>query len=209
MQVPKKHLPVVGILGLIVIAAAGGGIYYYQYIIPHLRSTYVPVHRLVFMTAVIVEGSSNGHGFSVTGAAYLNQSTLPTFNESYGPVLAGVKYTNYTVSSSTEIDVGVGDNVTFYIRGINDTSTLCPGPTQGSMVPCQVDKLPGHGFAISGPAPVKVDNGTLPCSMPCDIPLNGWYTVTVTFQTAGVYEYFCAIFCSPGHPSMDGTVSVS
>jgi hypothetical protein len=208
MQVPKKHFPVIGIVGLIVIAAAGGGIYYYQFVIPHVTSTYVPVHRLVFMTAVIVEGSTNGHGFSVNAASYLNQSTLPAFNESYGPTLTGVKYTNYTVSSSTEIDARVGDNVTFYIRGINDTSTLCPSPS-GPPSPCQEPRLPGHGFALSGPSPVVIDDGTLPCNLPCDIPLGGWYTVTVTFQTAGTYGFFCTIPCSPEHGIMDGSIVVS
>jgi plastocyanin len=209
MQVPKKHFPVVGIVGLIVIAAAGGGIYYYQFVIPHVTSTYTPIHRLVFMTATIVEGSANGHGFAIYGAAYLNQSILPGFNQSYGPVLTPpVKYTNYTVSSSTEIDARVGDNVTFYIRGINDTSTICTFPS--GPAPCQTPGIPGHGFAMSGPSPVTVDSGTLPCGEPsCAIPLGGWYTVTVTFQTAGTYTYFCYIPCSPQHGIMDGSVVVS
>lgn len=200
----KRHLPIVGILGLIVVAAAGGGIYYYQFIIPHSTTAYTPVHRLVFMTAVIVEGSSNQHGFAVYGAAYLNQSTLPNFNESKGPVLAGVTHTNYTVSSSTEIDARVGDMVTFYIRGINDTTTMCGAN------PCQVPGIAGHGFAISGPSAVTVDNGSLPCGSPsCSIPLGGWYTVTVTFSTAGTYTYFCTIVCSPLHSNMNGSVVVT
>jgi plastocyanin len=204
MQVPKRHFPVVGIIGLIVIAAAGGGIYYYQFVISHTTSPYTPVHRLVFMTAVIVEGSTNGHGFSVNGASYLNQSTLPNFNESYGPTLTGVKYTNYTVSSSTEIDARVGDTITFYIQGINDTTTMC-----GSS-PCQIPGIPGHGFAISGPSPVMVDSGSLPCGQPsCSIPLGGWYSVTVTFQVGGTYTYFCTIVCSPLHGNMNGSIVVT
>jgi len=204
VQVPRRHIPLVGILGILVIIAAGGGIYYYQFVIPHETSTYVPVHRLVFMTAAIVEGSSNGHGFAVYGVSYLNQSTVPGFNESYGPNLTGVKYTNYTFSSSTEIDARVGDKITFFIRGINDTSTMC-GPN-----PCQEKGIPGHGFAISGPGSVAVDSGSLPCSQPsCSIPLGGWYTVTVTFQTAGTYTYFCTIVCSPLHGNMDGNIVVS
>jgi plastocyanin len=192
----------VGLLGLVVIAAAGGGVYYYQFVIPHSTSTYVPVHRLVFMTAEIVEGSANNHGFTVYGASYLNQSTVPSFNESYGPVLTGVKYTNYTVSSSFEINARVGDTITFYIRGINDTTTMC-----GSS-PCQFPGIPGHGFSISGG--VIVDNGVLPCGpASCSIPLGGWYTVTVTFPTAGTYDYFCTIPCSPLHGIMDGSITVS
>jgi len=204
MHVPKKHFPIVGILGIIVIAAAGGGIYYYQFVIPHATTTYTPVHRLVFITATIVEGSANGHGFAIYGASYLNQSKLPDFNQSYGPVLTGVKYTNYTVSSSTDIDARVGDNMTFYIRGISDTSTMC-----GSN-PCQVPGIAGHGIAISGPGPVTVDSGTLPCGQPsCAIPFGGRYTVTVTFRTAGTYTYFCYIPCSPQHGIMDGSKVVS
>lgn len=204
MQVPKKHLPLVGILGLVVIAAAGGGVYYYQFIVPHASNNYTPVHRLVFMTAIIVEGSSNGHGFSVYGASYLNQSTLPNFNESNGPVLVGVQHTNYTFSSSTEIDARVGDTITFYIHGINDTTTMC-GPRL-----CQTPGIPGHGFAISGPGAVSPDSGTLPCGLPsCSIPFGGWYTVTITLRTAGTYTYLCYIPCSPQHGNMVGSIVVT
>ena len=151
MHVPKKHFPIVGILGIIVIAAAGGGIYYYQFVIPHATTTYTPVHRLVFMTATIVEGSANGHGFAIYGASYLNQSKLPDFNQSYGPVLTGVKYTNYTVSSSTDIDARVGDNMTFYIRGISDTSTASTSPAAKRLL----NNSPPPNSAISFPGFVR------------------------------------------------------
>lgn len=205
MQAKKRHIPVVGIIGIIVIAASGGGIYYYQFVLTHAMNTYVPVHRLVFMTSQIVEGSANGHGFTVYGESYLNQSTLPNFNSTAGPTLAGVKLTNYTVSSSTIVDARVGDTITFYIRGINDTTTMC-----GSN-PCQVKGIPGHGFAISGPGPVIVQNGgILPCGTPnCSIPFNGWYSLTITVQTSGTYTYFCYIPCSPLHGIMEGSIQVS
>src|SRR5690349_12079769 len=97
MQVPKRHLPVVGLLGLIVIAATGGTIYYYQFLTPHQSSHGPPSHRLVFMTAIVYEEG----GFKFYDTAYLNQTSLPSFNASNGgPSLIGVKYQNYKPSST-------------------------------------------------------------------------------------------------------------
>ena len=76
MQVPKKHLPIVGILGLIAVAAAGGGVYYYQFILSHAPATFTPSHRLVIINATVVENTAvapNGHGFEIKKTAFLNQ----------------------------------------------------------------------------------------------------------------------------------------
>jgi len=197
LQVPKKHLPIVGILGIIVIAAAGGGIYYYQFIIPHNVVSYTPVHRLVFMTAIIFESG----GFNVTNTAFLNQTTLPSFNATYGPDLSRVTYQNYTgASDHRTIDARVGDTVTFYIHGLSAT-----GSNAG------LQSSTGHGFAISGPTlPLVNSGGPIPCapSPPC-IPFNQWFTVTVTFSVAGTYIYFCTTPCSPLHGNMNGNIMVS
>jgi plastocyanin len=197
LQVPKRHIPIVGILGIIVIAAAGGGIYYYQFVVPHNVTAYTPVHRLLFMSAIIYESG----GFHVNDTAYLNQTTIPSFNATYGPDMSGVKYQNYQGSSDNRtIDARVGDTITFYIHGKSAT---------GSNAGLQTST--GHGFAISGPAPPTVDSGgPIPCapSPPC-IPFNQWFTVTVTFTVAGTYTYFCTTPCSPLHGNMDGSIVVS
>src|SRR3989475_10533423 len=94
LQVPKRHLPVVGLLGLVVIAAAGGTVYYYQFLTPHQPSCGVPSHRLVFMTAEIQEEWV----FKVYNTAFLNQSSLPGFNATNCPMLAGVTIKDYNPS---------------------------------------------------------------------------------------------------------------
>jgi hypothetical protein len=73
MQVPKKHFPIVGLLGLLAVAAAGGGVYYYQFVLSHATVTYPPSHRLVFMTAIVQEEG----GFHIFNTAFLNRRELP------------------------------------------------------------------------------------------------------------------------------------
>src|SRR5437879_12659421 len=94
IQAPKKHLPVVGLLGLVIIAAAGGTIYYYQFATPHTHGT--PAHRLVFMTAVIQELG----GLHIHNTAYLNQTTLPAFDNANGYNLTDVQFQHYLPSPS-------------------------------------------------------------------------------------------------------------
>jgi FtsP/CotA-like multicopper oxidase with cupredoxin domain len=188
VQVPKKHLPVVGLLGLVVIAAAGGGIYYYAYVSPPSTSCGTTSHRLFFMSAVIFELG----GFQITNGAYLNQTTAPTFNATTGPSLAGVKHENFTAPSDHKtINAIVGDTITLYIFGVDASD------------PRQFSGIPGHGFTIS--PSVNVQAGT----MPGTIPLGKWYTVTFTVTQSGTYSYFCTIPCSNGHGQMTGNMVVS
>jgi len=198
MQVPKRHLPVVGLLGLIVIAAAGGTVYYYQFFTPH-QTTHGPIsHRLIFMTATVYEEG----GFRIYDTAYLNQTSLPSadlagksFNASIGPVLAGLNYTNYkpTSTDNQTINANVGDTLTFFIRGVNATHTA----------PLFSDH---HGFTIDiQPQPVTVTDGQLGGN----ILFGKWYTVSFTVSAAGLYEYRCTVFCSNGHPQMFGNIIVS
>ena len=191
MQAPKRHLPVVGIIGLVIVAASGGGIYYYQFVVPH-NTTVAPVsHRMIFMTAVVQEEG----GYHVTNTAFLNQTTLPTFSDSTGANLTGVKFQDYKQASSDNktINASVGDTLTFYIKGINASST---DPARHVST--------AHGFQISGPSSVTV-SGVLPGT----IPFGKWYTVTVTFTVAGTYLYFCTVVCSPQHGIMNGDIVVS
>ena len=189
MQVSKRHLPVVGLLGLIVIAAAGGTVYYYQFLSPHSHA--VPAHRLVFMTAVIQELG----GFHVNNTAFLNQTTLPAFDKANGYNLTGVSFHDYlpSYSDNKTINANAGDTITFYIHGVDGSGH---GFAQfGS----------NHGFEIDGPI-VSVATGDV---LPGTIPFGQWYSVTVTFTTAGSYTYRCNIFCSNAHPTMLGSIVVS
>jgi plastocyanin len=208
MQPQRKHLPVVGILGLVVIAAAGGGIYYYQFVLPHAHVVVAPVHRLVFMTAIVEEEG----GFHVTNTAILNQtSRMPAFTQGGGPNMTGVTYQKYLGNSDNKtIDANTGDTITFYIYGENATFP-CGSYSDGGKSECWLSSCAAHGFTISGA--IQVDNGTLggTCGSPSTsyIPFQQWYTVTVTFTAAGTYSYFCTIPCSDQHGSMNGNIVVS
>jgi plastocyanin len=204
MQAPtKKHFPVVGLLGLVVVAAAGGGVYYYQFVLSHATVTFAPSHRLVFMTAIVQEEG----GFHVTNTAFLNQTNLPAFNATAGAGnMTGVKYQKYQGRSDNKtIDAHVGDTITFYVYGENATS---------SDPALHVSK--GHGFDIIGSGSFTVNTsanspgilgGTNPANPP--IPFGKWYSVTVTFNSAGSYTYLCSIVCSPLHGNMNGQIVVT
>ena len=190
MQVPKRHLPIVGLLGLVVVLAAGGGVYYYQFVISHVAPSYVASHRMIFMNATIEDTSPNGHGFEITNTAFLNQSTVPNFNASYGPSLAGVKYSDYKgESDNSTIDAHPGDMITFYIRSTNTTSLK------------QYPGISGHGFTLTSPS-----GGVLvPITQ---LNFGKWYTFTVTVNDVGTYLYMCTLPCSDNHYLMKGNVVV-
>jgi len=199
MQVPKKHFPIVGLIGLVVVAAAGGGIYYYQFVISHNIVTFTPSHRLVFMTAVVQEEG----GFHVFNTAFLNQTALPGFDATKGYNLTGVKVQKYLGESDNKtIDAHVGDTITFYILAKNATST---DPN--------LHLTDAHSFQISGTGSFTVGSsanspGILPSGR---IPFNTWYSVTVTFNSGGSYTYLCTFVtvCSPQHGFMTGQIVVS
>jgi len=186
VQLPKRHLPVVGLIGLIVIAAAGGTVYYYQFLTPHEVSHIVPAHRLIFMTAIVFEEG----GFSITNTAYLNQTSLPAFSASNGYNLTGVNYHNYKSSDNKTVYVNTGDTLTFYIHGENATHTA----------PLYSDH---HSFSIDIlPAPITVLDG----QVGGNIYFNSWYTVTFKINGPGTYEFRCLVPCSNGHSSMYGNI---
>jgi len=143
------------------------------------------------MTAKIQEVG----GYNVYDMAFLNQTTLPAFNAS-GPVLGGVSFKDYKPSSNNNktINVNVGDEVTFYIQAVNASD------------PRQVSS--SHGFQISGPSTLAVVDGSLPAAG-ATIPFGTWFSVTIRFDTAGAYIYFCTVVCSAQHGSMNGNIQVS
>ena len=188
MQVPRRHLPVVGLLGLVLIAAAGGTVYYYQFLHPPNTSCGVPSHRLFFMTAIVNELG----GFQIANGAFLNQTDAPKFNSTAGPTLKGVTYHNYSAPADKKtISAIVGDTVTLYIHGIN------------ASIPPQFAGIVGHGFTFS--PSIQPSSGGFPGT----IPLGGWYSVTFVVTQAGTYLYFCTIPCSNGHGQMTGSMVVS
>ena len=190
MQVAKRHLPIVGLLGLVVIVAAAGGVYYYQFVVSHSPVNYVPSHRLVFMNATIVETSLNGHGFEITSTAFLNQSTLPSFSSAKGANMTDVNYAEYKgESDNSTITAHPGDTITFYIysKSVSDSR--------------QILGIAGHGFEVdSSSGSVLVPRTTL--------TFGQWFTFTVKFSDAGTYVYYCTLFCSSGHPMMRGSIVV-
>ena len=188
MQIPKRHLPVVGLLGLIVIAATGGTIYYYQFLTPHIVSHVEPVHRLIFMTAIVHEEG----GFTITNTAYLNQTALPVYSPSNGYNLTGVKYQNYKSSPNDNKTVyaNSGDTLTFYVYGENATRTA----------PILSDH---HSFVLDVmPTPVTVLDGQLGGN----ISFKSWYSVTFRINGSGVYEFRCLVPCSGEHSLMYGNI---
>jgi plastocyanin len=206
MQVPKKHFPIIGLLGLVVVAAAGGGVYYYQFILPHTTVAFAPSHRLIFMTAIVQEEG----GFHITNTAFLNktngQYSLPAFNATTGANMTGVNYQKYKGESDNRtIDAHVGDTITFYIFGVNATSS-----------DSNLHLSKGHGFDILGSGSFTVNTsanspgilgGTSSSNPP--IPFGKWYSVTITFNTAGSYTYQCSVVCSPLHGNMNGQIVVT
>jgi len=202
MQVPKKHFPIVGLLGLVVVAAAGGGVYYYQFVLSHATVTYTPANRLVFMTAIVQEEG----GFHITNTAFLNQTNLPAFNATTGANMTGVKSQKYQGESDNKtIDAHVGDTITFYVFGENTTSS---DPNLHLSKGHGFDILGGGSFTVkSSPNSPGILGGTNPSNPP--IPFGKWYSVTITFNEAGSYTYQCSVNCSPLHFMMNGHIVVT
>ena len=186
MQAPLKHFPTVGLVALVLLAATGGSIVYYQFVLsPSAACGVAPVHRLIFMTAIIHERG----GFSIFNAAILKQPSLPSFSNNTGVDLAGVNYSDYKTSDNSTIQGSQGDTITLYIKGIstNETTLQAIGAT-------------GHGFTID--TDVSVVNGALPNN---NIAWGTWYTVTFTVPAVSATStYHCTQFCSTEHPKMNG-----
>ncbi len=189
MQVSKKHFPVVGLLGLVVIAAGAGSIAYYQYVVPpQTKCGVAPVHRIIFMTAIIHERG----GFNIFNAAILNQPSLPSFSNMTGADLTGVNYSNYKTSDNSTLLGSERDTITLYIKSISTNDT---GPP-----PKQDPGATGHGFTLDTQA--DITSGNLPNN---NLAWGSWYTVTFQVPAKLVSStYHCTQFCSTEHPKMNG-----
>jgi len=151
---------------------------------------------MIFMTAIVEEEG----GFHIFNTAFLNQTGLPPFDTSNGYNLTGVKYQDYQGSSDNRtIDAHPGDKITFYIKGLNATGT-----------DQSLHQSNSHGFDLSAPSGATssaydVASGGV---VPGTIPFGKWYSVTVTFNIAGVFVYRCSVPCSPLHGNMNGNIVV-
>lgn len=177
-----------GLLGLVLIAAGAGSIVYYQYVVPPQTNCGLnPVHRLIFMTALIKERG----GFNIFDAATLGQTNLPSFSTTGGANLTGVSYQNYKTTDNATISGNVGDTITLYIKAISTNET---GPN-----PQQQASATGHGFTID--TPINLISGTLPDD---NLAWGTWYSITFSIQTRVSSTYHCTQFCSQQHQNMNG-----
>ena len=192
MQVTKKHFPVVGLLSLVLIGVAAGSIYYYQFVTPHARECGAPVHRIIFLEAIIEEQG----GFSISSAAVLNQtgSTPPAATNQTSSALnfTGVQFSNYTVTNPRVIEANAGDTITIYMLSVNGSSPQWPPtpPARGL----------GHGLGV--------DQFTIPKPLQL-VTWDKWGSTSFTVAREGVSTFRCLHDCSPQHGSMTGTVVVS
>ena len=197
MQVPKKQFPAVGLVTLVLIGAAAGAVYYYQFVVPHARTCGLPVHRIIFLKALVQEAPFNG--FSIISAAILNQtSAAPPVAANYtsqDPRLnfTGVKFTNYTVTNPKTIEANVGDTVTVYMLAVNATI-----PPQYAPIPPALGL--GHGFGV--------DQFKIPNELRL-VKWGTWGSTTFTVTSEGSATYRCLHLCSDSHGSMIGSLAVS
>lgn len=187
-QTVKQHLPWVGLLSLVLVAVAGGTVYYYQFVVPHTTTCGVAAHRLIFLDAIIHERG----GFTIRNAAYLNQSSLPSYSNQTGPLLnSTVRYTNYRVATGNNtIEANIGDNITIYYRSIDSLDSR------------QVSN--GHGFFLGDP--YNIEQRLIPWVAG---PQGNWWSVTFTAKQAGSLRFSCRNVCSQEHTSMTGSLVVS
>lgn len=197
MQVSKKHFPAVGLLSLVLIGVAAASIYYYQFVIPQARTCATPVHRIIFLRALIQEAPFNG--FSIESAAIWDPTSLPPPSgvnyTSQDPRLnfTGVRFTNYTVTSPKTIEANLGDTITVYMLSVNATI-----PPQWPATPPALGL--GHGFGI--------DQFTIPNAMRL-VTWGTWGSTTFTVTSEGFATYRCLHDCSPAHGQMTGSLAVS
>ena len=189
MQVPKKQFPAVGLLSLVLIGAAAGSIYYYQFVVPHVKTCGAPVHRFIFMKAIIEEQG----GFSITGAAILNETGLPppaASNQTYPAFnFTAVKFSNYTVNNPKAIEAFVGDTITVYILSVST------GPPQWA--PSAPSQGLGHGFGV--------DQFKIPKEIRL-IQWGTWGSTTFKVDREGLATFRCLHDCSPAHGLMTGSL---
>jgi heme/copper-type cytochrome/quinol oxidase subunit 2 len=190
LQIPKKHFPIVGLLALILAGAAGGSIYYYQFVVAHNPVVCgAPTTRIIILDAIIHELG----GFTIRDAAYLNQTTLPSFTNQTGPMLnSTIRYTNYRVANNNTIDANPGDNITIYYHSIDAS----PDSRQ------QIQNGGGHGFFLGD---LNIQKDVIHWGTG---PEGNWWSVTFTAPSAGNHQFRCNNFCSAEHGLMTGSLAV-
>ncbi len=190
MQIPRKHFPVIGLLSLVLVAAAGGSIYYYQFVLPHNKNCGVSVNRVIFLSAVIQEDG----GFTITGAATVNQTSLPTATNSTTLDLSGISFNwyNSSITNNKSIVVNQGDNVTVYMLAVSssDPAQYTPAPPARGL---------GHGFGIDG-YPIRVMRL---------VDYGSWGETSFGTTAAGGFTFRCLHDCSQNHFSMTGSLVVN
>src|SRR5947209_8853157 len=101
---PKKHMPAVGIIGLVLIAAALGSVYYTQFVVSHSTACLVvPEHRLYIMQAIIHERG----GIQVQAVYRLNSTAapLPPFSDVTGPKITSLNATQLAHLPNPSLDL--------------------------------------------------------------------------------------------------------
>lgn len=188
---PKKHLPAVGIIGLVLIAAALGSVYYAQFVVSHSAACLVvPEHRLYVMSAIIHEVG----GFQVKAIYKLNGTNTPSpaFNNVTGPNIQSPNATQLApLADSSEVFGNVGDIITLYIHSNSTTD------------PRQFPSAQGHGFDIDSKSFITITNGTVPDN---NIKFGTWYRVEFQVLGQGTTKYRCTQSCSEEHPQMNGNL---
>ena len=188
---PKKHMPAVGIIGLVLIAAALGSVYYTQFVVSHSTACLVaPEHRLYVMQAIIHERG----GFQVQAVYKLNSTAapLPPFSNVTGPKITSRNATQLAPLPDPSLVFGsVGDTITLYIHPVssNESTVQLPG-------------LQGHGYDIDSKSFISITNSTIPKSNL--INFGNWYTVSFQIVGQGTTKYRCTQTCSNEHPQMNG-----
>lgn len=194
---PKKHIPAVGIIGLVLIAAALGSVYYTQYLVSHSTACLVvPEHRLYVMEAIIHERG----GFHALGIYKLNatNSPSPPFDNVTGPKIASPNATQLApLQDPSEILGNVGDIITIYFKAVSTNESA--GPPK----PTQDPSARGHGFDIDSRSFITITKGNVPND---NIAFGSWYMVEFQILGIGTTKYRCTQQCSAEHPSMNGNL---
>ncbi|HZD12709.1 MAG TPA: hypothetical protein VE177_04230, partial [Candidatus Binatus sp.] len=191
----KRHLPAVGIIGLVLIATAVVAVGYTQFLHPPpTLCTTVPEHRLYVMEAIIKERG----GFMVQGIYKLNSTAIP-FSNATGPKIASPNATQIpALPDSSQIYGSVGDTVTLYIHPVSTNETGPSPPAQ------QQQNLLGHGFDFDSLGFISITNSTVPASH--IIAFGAWYTLSFHVNGEGTTKYRCTQTCSQLHPQMNGNL---
>jgi len=196
--VKKRHIPAVGIIGLVLIIVATGGIFHTQFLHPpNTTCTVAPIHRVYVMSAII----QDLQGYQVLAIYQTNiTGTIPTNSSGVPSTFNNGNFTNLPArTDSKEVYGNPGDLITIFIRSTNSTDSR------------QYTGIPGHGFDFTDNSFMRnlnVTGGSGTASQPTPTVLAFGKWVTMTFQIAaqGSGGFFCTVSCSDQHQNMKGTL---